>query len=195
VGSYKGERMIAAEQLAKIKLIASDVDGVLTDGSVIYGSADIELKAFNIKDGLGMKLAGLCGLPMVLITGRSSDVVARRAAELNVKVVQGVTDKDAGLRAIATERRLQLEEIAYIGDDLNDLPALRLAGLPIAVGDAVAEVKELAAYITEACGGHGAVREAIEMILKGKGCWEESAEAYLKRVQSAGASHAPRPIV
>jgi 3-deoxy-D-manno-octulosonate 8-phosphate phosphatase (KDO 8-P phosphatase) len=187
--------MVNPEQLQKIKLIASDVDGVLTDGAIIYGNGVTEYKAFNIKDGLGMKLAGWCCLPIVLVTGRNSDAVARRAAELNVKVVQGVTDKDAGLRAIAAERNLRLDEIAFIGDDLNDLPAMRLVGVPVAVADAVQEVKDLAAYTTTARGGHGAMRELVELILKGKGTWGEAVETYLKRIQTAGAAHAPRPIV
>ena len=171
-------------QTAAITLLVCDVDGVLTDGTVIYGDGQQEYKAFNIKDGLAMRLAGWNGLPVVWLTGRSSEAVERRAAELAVQVVQGAADKEAGLRAIAGERGLALSEIAYIGDDLNDLPALRLAGLPIAVADAAPEVRALAAYITRQPGGHGAVREAIELILHGQGRWEAAVENFLAHVKA-----------
>jgi 3-deoxy-D-manno-octulosonate 8-phosphate phosphatase (KDO 8-P phosphatase) len=177
--------MVAAERVAQIKLIVCDVVGVLTDGAVVYGSCNAECKAFNVKDGLGIKLASWNSLPVVLLTARHCEAVARRAAELSVHVVQGVTDKDAGLRTVARERSLSLDEIAYIGDDLNDLPALRLAGMPVAVADAVAEVKAASAYITTTRGGRGAVREVIELILKGQGRWEAAVETYLTRLHAA----------
>ncbi len=171
--------------LETIKLLVTDVDGVLTDGSIIYGNGEVELKAFNIKDGLGMRLAGQSGLPIVLLTGRSSEAVTRRARELGVRVRQGTQDKGAGLRAIAAETGITVEEIAYVGDDLNDLPALRIAGFPVAVADAVPEVLESAAYVTKTAGGHGAIREVIEYILRNQGCWEGAVTAYLDQLYAA----------
>jgi len=177
--------MPVQQQFTRIKLLACDVDGVLTDGTIIYGNGAVELKAFNIKDGLAMKLAGWNALPVVWITGRCSEAVARRAAELDVHVQQGAGDKDAGLRAVADIHGLSLDEIAYVGDDLNDLPALRIAGLPVAVADAVPEVIATAAYVTTAPGGHGAIREVITAILKAQGRWDEAVEVYLARMREA----------
>ena len=174
--------MVPKVMLAGVKLLVCDVDGVLTDSSIIYGSGNMEMKVFNIKDGLAMKLAGWSNLPIVWLTGRSSDAVTRRAADLDIQVYQGAADKDAGLRLLARDMGLSLREIAYIGDDLNDIPALRLAGLPIAVADAVPEVRELASYITQAPGGHGAIRETIELILRGQNRWEAAIQLYLTRL-------------
>ncbi|HEY3379043.1 MAG TPA: HAD hydrolase family protein [Armatimonadota bacterium] len=174
--------MISPHTVQGIKLLVSDVDGVLTDGTIIYGNGGTELKGFNIKDGLAMKLAGWNDLPVVWLTGRCSEAVARRAAELDVAVFQGAQNKDVGLRALAQERGLALAEIAYIGDDLNDIPALRLAGLPLAVADAAPEVKALAGYVTHAVGGQGAIREVIEYILGAQGRWERAVETYIDRI-------------
>ncbi|HEY3418597.1 MAG TPA: HAD hydrolase family protein [Armatimonadota bacterium] len=175
--------MEVEKRLASIKLLACDVDGVLTDGSIIYGSHNMELKVFNIKDGLAMKVAAWSGFPVVWLTGRSSDAVAHRAAELDVQLFQGANDKDAGLRMIAETRGVALEEIAFIGDDLNDLPAQRICGLPIAVADSAPEVLEIAAYVTKATGGHGAIRETIEFILRGQGRWQAAMDNYLGRLR------------
>jgi 3-deoxy-D-manno-octulosonate 8-phosphate phosphatase (KDO 8-P phosphatase) len=173
--------MVSPAQYHSIKVLVCDIDGVLTDGTIIYGDTQLELKAFNIKDGLGMRLAAWNDFPIVWLTGRTSAAVARRGEELGVQVFQGASNKDSGLRAIARERGITLQEIAYIGDDLNDIPALRLAGLPLAVADAVAEVRALAAVVTQATGGHGAIREVIEMILRGQGRWEAAVEVFLAR--------------
>lgn len=170
------------QSIQRIKLLVCDVDGVLTNGTIIYSSGQTETKAFNIKDGLAMKLAGWNDLPIVWLTGRCSEAVTRRAAELDVQLFQGEGNKDAGLRAIAHERGLTLDEIAYIGDDLNDLPALRIAGLPVAVADAAPEVIARAAYVTKALGGHGAVRELIERILRDQGRWERAVDTYIDRI-------------
>jgi len=175
-----------SDKLSAVKLLACDVDGVLTDGSICYGTANAEIKAFNIKDGLGMKLAGWAGLPVVWLTGRVSDAVTHRAVELNVQVFNSVDDKGSGLKAIARSRGVELEEIAYLGDDLNDLPAMRLAGFPVAVADAVPEVIAAAAYVTTNPGGHGAIREVIEMILKAQNRWDAAVEMYVPTAQAAG---------
>ena len=172
-----------AYDFASIRLLVCDVDGVLTDGSVTYGQHGLELKAFNIKDGLAMKLAAWAGLPVVWLTGRTSEAVARRAAELEVEVVQGEGDKARGLQAIARAHAVPLSAIAYVGDDLNDLPALRCAGLPIAVADAAEEVRAVAGYVTRASGGHGAIREIIEAILHAQHRWDEAVDLYLERIR------------
>jgi 3-deoxy-D-manno-octulosonate 8-phosphate phosphatase (KDO 8-P phosphatase) len=181
--------MSIQQQIDPIRLLVCDVDGVVTDGMIIYGSDNMEIKNFNVKDGLAIKLAAWCNLPVVWLTGRSSDAVAHRAAELNVQVFQGSKDKEAGLRNIATELGLELEQIAYLADDINDLPALVLAGLPMAVADAAPEVLAKAAYVTKLPGGHGAVREAIELILRGQGCWDQSVESYLNHLRVAKPAH------
>lgn len=168
--------------LDNIHLLVSDVDGVLTDGSVTYGHEMLELKSFNTRDGLGIKLAGWAGLPIILLTGRKSAAVTRRAEELGVAVMQGAGDKAASLRDISEYYSVPLAEIAYIGDDLNDLPALRIAGVAIAVADAVAEVRMIAHHVTTACGGNGAIREVIEEILQLQGKWETAIEVYLQKI-------------
>lgn len=164
--------------LLKIKLLVTDVDGVLTDGSIIYSSNGSELKAFNIKDGLGIRLAGLAGLTVVILTGRKSEAVHRRAAELGIEVIQGQNDKSTGMREIAEKHRLTYDEVAYIGDDLNDLPAMHLAGYIFAPADAVSDIIEIANCVTDAKGGSGAVREAIEKILKAQNKWEEGKKKF-----------------
>lgn len=154
----------------KIKLLALDVDGVLTDGRIYYGSSGEELKAFNIKDGLGIKLLQRDGIEVAIITGRQSAVVQRRAAELGVKdVIQGQENKLAGLRVLCDQKGLALQECAYMGDDLPDLAAIRAAGLGLSVADAVFTVREAADWISQAAGGEGAVREACERILEARG--------------------------
>jgi len=170
-------------RLSRITLLACDVDGVLTDGSIIYGSGSVELKAFNIRDGIAMKMAWLTRFPVVWITGRKSDAVARRAGELNVQVYQGMADKEVGLQTIAENRKVALEEIAYIGDDLNDIPAMRIAGYPIAVADSAPEMLALAAFVTKAVGGHGAIRETIEHIFRAQGRWDDAVQAYISSLQ------------
>jgi 3-deoxy-D-manno-octulosonate 8-phosphate phosphatase (KDO 8-P phosphatase) len=166
---------------------------VLTDGSITYGSGNLEVKAFNIKDGVAMKMAYLSNFPVVWITGRRSEAVTRRADELNVRVYQGMADKEIGLRTVAEDRGFSLEEIAYIGDDVNDIPALKIAGLPIAVADSAQDVLALAAYVTKAVGGRGAVREVVEMIFHAQGRWDEALEAYLSSLRGVrmpgGKSH------
>jgi 3-deoxy-D-manno-octulosonate 8-phosphate phosphatase (KDO 8-P phosphatase) len=164
--------------LSKIKLLVTDVDGVMTDGSIIYSSNNSELKAFNIKDGLGIRLAGLIGFHVVILTGRKSEAVTRRAAELGIEVVQGQNDKSVGIRQITEKLGLTYDEVAYIGDDLNDLPAMHLAGYIFAPADSVEEIIEIANCVTEAKGGRGAVREAIEKILKSQNKWEEGKKKF-----------------
>ncbi|MBI4641220.1 MAG: HAD-IIIA family hydrolase [Candidatus Tectomicrobia bacterium] len=150
-----------------------DVDGVLTDGQITFDSRGNEFKSFDVKDGQGIALAHQAGLKTAILTGRSSSIVSRRAEELGIKLVfQNVRKKIEVYEQILREQRLKDEEVAYIADDLNDLPLLSRVGLPIAVADAALEVKSRAVLVTKTCGGRGAVREAIESILRAQGKWE-----------------------
>ena len=161
------------EVAKKIRLLAMDVDGVLTNGQIILGNNNMELKAFNVKDGMGITLATKAGLSTILITSRSSEAVRRRAEELGISYfLQGSVDKRGSLMRFLEELQLSPEEVAYVGDDLNDLPPMSIVGLPVAVGDAVDEVKSAALYCCQTPGGGGAIREVVELILKEQGRWE-----------------------
>lgn len=172
--------MLEALQKARdIKLLVLDVDGVLTDGRLWYGNTGEEFKAFNIQDGLGIKLLLGSGVDTAIITGRSSALVARRALELGIRhVVQGREDKLVALEALRATLNLGLEEIAYVGDDLPDLSAIRAAGLGVAVANAVAVVAAQADYKTARNGGEGAVREVCELILQAQGKLDAIVERY-----------------
>lgn len=155
---------------ATVRLLALDVDGVLTDGRIYYGNDGEELKAFNIKDGLGIKLLQSAGVEVAIITGRQSNIVARRARELGIdRVVQGREDKRDALLELCRERELQLQDCAYMGDDLPDLGAINSAGLGMTVADASAAVSRAADWRSSFNGGCGAVREACEYILSARG--------------------------
>lgn len=162
-----------------IKLLALDVDGVLSDGRVIYASDGSELKAFNIKDGLGIKLLQRAGVTVAIITGRRSAVVGRRAAELGIThLIEGRDDKLSALRELSASLGLGLAECAYMGDDLPDLSAIRAAGLGLTVADAAAEVRAAADWCSDAIGGAGAVREACEWLLRQRGAWPSILAAF-----------------
>lgn len=165
--------MSAVQQAAAaVRLLVLDVDGVLTDGRLHYGNDGEELKAFNIKDGLGIKLLRSVGVGVAIITGRESDIVARRARELGIdQVVQGREDKRQALRELCGRDGLMLTECAYMGDDLPDLGAIIDAGLGMTVADASPDVRAAAAWCSVAGGGCGAVREACEFILRARGDW------------------------
>lgn len=150
----------------KIKLIALDVDGVLTDGRIILTSDGDELKCFHAQDGQGIKLAQKAGIRFAFITGRSSKLVNYRARELDInEVYQDVRDKVSVFRGLLHEYELGSEQCAYIGDDVGDLSLLKEVGLAITVADGVKMVKDIADYVTGKEGGRGAVREAIDLIL------------------------------
>jgi len=156
----------------KIKLILLDVDGVLTEGSIIFGESNQELKIFNVQDGVGIKLAQAAGIQIGIVTGRTSEVVKRRADELEIEILyQGQQDKIEAYEQIKNDFCLADDQIAYVGDDLNDIKLLQKVGLSFAVSDACNEVKEVVDYIVKRCGGRGAVREVVEFILKGQGKW------------------------
>ncbi len=161
-------------ELAKpIRLLLSDVDGVLTDGLITIDNAGVESKTFHVRDGLAIKLWQRCGFRFGIITARSSQIVKLRAAELGIDLVrQGATDKLAVAREIMQQLNIQPHEVAYIGDDLPDLTVMAAVGLSIAVADAVSEVRAAAQWTTQVAGGRGAVREAVERLLKAKGSWD-----------------------
>lgn len=162
-----------AEKAKRVRCLVLDVDGVLTDGGIILDGEKGELKTFDVKDGQGIVMARKQGLRVMFLTGRSSAVVSRRAAELAVdRVFQGAGDKGSVLGRLLEEEDLGEEEIAYLGDDLADLPAMRRSGLAGAVGDAVGEVIDGADWVSEASGGRGAVREFVEFVLRSQGLWE-----------------------
>jgi len=154
----------------KIKLVLLDVDGVLTDGRVTYTSNNEELKSFNIKDGLGIKLLQNSGIRVGIITGRQSPMVTRRATELGIDpIIQGREDKADAMAMIASKLELSSDQIAYMGDDLPDLGALKKASLGFAPADAHAEVLAIADWVATQPGGQGAVREMCDQLLKARG--------------------------
>lgn len=172
------ERTIAQRAMS-VELLVLDVDGVLTDGSIIYADNGTELKKFHVRDGSGLKIWEFVGKRAAIITGRTSQVVEVRATELGIKpVVQGARDKLPAYRQILAETGLEPGQVCCIGDDVPDLPLLLHCGLAVAVRDACPEARSAAHYVTEARGGRGAVREAIELILKCQGRWQEVVERF-----------------
>lgn len=167
------------EAAKAIKLLALDVDGVLTDGT-IYIAADGEcFKGFNAKDGMGISCALRNGLEVAIITGRKSEIIHRRAEELGIlTIIEGAKDKREALRSLRRLRGLSVEEVAYVGDDLNDLPAFAESGLTFAPDDAAEDVYDAADIGLENSGGKGAVREAIEYILAAQDKWEKIVASY-----------------
>jgi len=159
----------------RIKILFVDVDGVLTDGHIILNEKGEEIKSFHVKDGLGLKMLMSAGIQVVILTGRASGAVSHRAQELGiVGLYQGSKDKGAVCRQILREKGLEKRVAGCIGDDLPDLAMFREAGLRIAVADAVQEVRQEADFVTCTRGGHGAVREACEWILKRQGDWPKN---------------------
>jgi len=167
------------DNYAQIKLLLLDVDGVLTDGRIVYGSGGQEFKAFDVKDGHGLKLLQRAGIEVGIITGRESEVVSRRAEELGVKYLyQGAKDKLIPYRDILEKSSLRDEEIAYVGDDLVDLPILQRVGFSATVGDAVDEVRGKVCYVASRPGGRGAVREICDHLLRSSGKWSDVTSRY-----------------
>jgi 3-deoxy-D-manno-octulosonate 8-phosphate phosphatase (KDO 8-P phosphatase) len=166
----------------RIRLLLLDVDGVLTDGSIVLLGDGQELKSFHVRDGTAIVLAKREGIEVGLLSGRSSEVTARRASELGISlVVQGETDKRAAFGRILESTGLEAGAVAYMGDDLLDLPVLREAGLSAAPADAVPEVLAEADWISTRPGGRGAVREFVELLLGARGRWEHWARAEATR--------------
>ncbi|HYV39574.1 MAG TPA: HAD hydrolase family protein, partial [Gemmataceae bacterium] len=166
------EMLTLAQRCSPIELLVLDVDGVLTDGRISLAGADVEVKDFHVRDGSGMAVWRNAGKRTAIITGRNSPAVARRAAELRIEfVTQGSADKATALAAILAATGLRPNQAAAVGDDLPDVPVLRAVGLAIAVADACSEARQLAHYVTQNRGGHGGVREAIELIMHCQGIW------------------------
>ena len=165
-----------------IELILSDVDGVLTDGRLVYDNRGIETKQFHVRDGMGIKLWQKAGHRFGIITLRSSQIVRSRAAEMNVEIVrQGAGNKLATLQSILDELGMEAEQACYIGDDLPDLPAMGSVGLGVAVADACEEARLAAHFVTKTPGGHGAVRETVEMILRAQLRWDDLIQPYVSQ--------------
>ena len=153
-----------------LRMLLLDVDGVLTDGGIYLIGQDTEAKRFDVQDGMGITLAKAAGLKVGIVTARSSDAVQRRARELGIEeVIQGASHKGEALDMLLQKSEIAESQAAYIGDDIPDIPILRRVGIPIAVQNAVREVKECSVYVTRASGGNGAVREAIEWLLELRG--------------------------
>ncbi len=162
-----------------IELLILDVDGVLTDGRIIFDSDGRETKQFNAMDGAGMKYFQRVGKHLAIITGRESQVVTHRSAELGVKIViQGAKEKLPAYESVLAELKLTDEQTAVMGDDLPDLPMMLRCGFPIAPANAAEEVRRAAALVTENPGGAGAVRQAVEYILKHTGQWDQILQRY-----------------
>lgn len=161
---------ILKEKAKKVKLFITDVDGVLTDGRIVLGNNGEELKFFHVHDGKGIQLAHEAGIATAIITGRESKLVERRAEELSIKEVhQNIKDKIKVFNDVLDKYNVTAEEVAYIGDDVNDLEILERVGLSFTPANGVKKVKEVVDYITTKEGGQGAVREAIELILEYQG--------------------------
>ena len=172
-----------------VKLIALDVDGTLTDGTLLYSDNDVQTKAFHVADGLGIVMAQAVGLKIAVISGRASRTVERRMTELKITdLVQNCGDKAAALQDLLEKYALRPEEAAYVGDDINDLPAFAVAGVRIAVANAEGVLKAQADWITPRSGGQGAVRDAVDEILRRQGRLDEAVQAYLQAVKPAEAA-------
>jgi 3-deoxy-D-manno-octulosonate 8-phosphate phosphatase (KDO 8-P phosphatase) len=167
------------ERLKNIKLLLLDVDGVMTDGRIIYDSNGVESKFFNVKDGHGIKLLQRAGVEVGIVSGRKSQVVVDRAAELGiVRVFQGALDKLSVYRQIIEDTGYADDQIAFMGDDIIDIPVMRRVGFAAAPADAVAEVIPYAHFVARNRGGWGAVRELCDLILKGQDAWEKVTVKY-----------------
>jgi len=166
-------------KLKKIKLLLLDVDGVLTDGSIIYNDSGEEIKVFNVKDGLGIRFLMEAGIKVCIITGRESNALKHRCKNLGIDLFfQGVKDKGSLLDLVFKQTGATPDETAFIGDDLLDLSIMNMIGTPIAVSDAHDSVIQKASIVTTAKGGKGAIREISEAILRAKGLWENILKRY-----------------
>jgi YrbI family 3-deoxy-D-manno-octulosonate 8-phosphate phosphatase len=171
--------MSLAAACAKIELILSDVDGVMTDGGIHILDDGQQLVKFHIRDGMGVRLWREAGKRFGIVTGRKLESIRRRAADLWMDIVRlGIDDKLPAVDALAAELNITREQICYVGDDLLDLETIRAVGLGVAVADAVEDVRRAARYVTSVPGGQGAAREVVELILKNTGRWDDVLERY-----------------
>lgn len=175
------------ERLKSVKAVLLDVDGVLTDGGIYYDPTGREIKRFHVADGLGIELLRQASIRVAILSGRASEALTRRAAELKIlECYQGVRDKKAQIERLRQQWQLKREELLYVGDDLNDLPAFEAVGVRVAVANSAPELKARADFVTQASGGNGAVREVCEWLLKAQEVWEQTVEAYLQSRREAG---------
>jgi 3-deoxy-D-manno-octulosonate 8-phosphate phosphatase (KDO 8-P phosphatase) len=166
--------MTLDERAARVRLLLFDVDGVLTDGTVMMHGDGSESKSFHIRDGAAVVWAQWCGLRVGLLSARSSAATAQRAAQLAIRlVVQGVASKIEGYEQILAETQFADDAVAYMGDDLLDIPVLRRVGLSAAPADAAPEVRQMVRYVSAAAGGRGAARELVELILRAQRRWDD----------------------
>lgn len=173
-GRTSKEDATSMERAKGIRLLLLDVDGVLTDGRIIFNDEGVESKQFDVKDGHGLKLLMHHGIEIAIISGRTSRVVEHRAADLGIEeVYQGVWDKEGLFLEIIARKDIKPENVAYMGDDIVDVKLLRKVGLAAAPADAVPQAREVAHYVSKRRGGRGAVRELCELILEAKGLWPE----------------------
>jgi 3-deoxy-D-manno-octulosonate 8-phosphate phosphatase (KDO 8-P phosphatase) len=157
-------------RMRRVKMLLLDVDGVMTDGGIILGPGEIEMKRFNTLDGMGITLARAAGLKVGILTGRSSEAVSKRAKELKIDEVQeGSNYKEKGYQEILKKYGLRDEEMAYVGDDVFDIPILKRAGFAVCVASGAEDAKKVSHYVTRRKGGDGAVREVVEMLLEKTG--------------------------
>lgn len=175
--------MTLSERAKRIRAVALDIDGVLTDGRIGYGSGAGEIKFFDVKDGLGIKLLQRAGIKVGVLSGRSSQANRTRIAELGLDfAIEGSHDKGSALEELAAQLGGETSEILFVGDDLVDLPAMRRAGVAVAVGDATAEARQAADLTTQRPGGRGAVREAAEWLLREQGRWDDIVTHYREKL-------------
>ncbi|MBM7118979.1 KdsC family phosphatase [Archangium primigenium] len=173
----KPSRDELTERARRVRVLVFDVDGVLTDGGLYYGDGGELMKRFDVKDGHGLVMARHAGLRTAILTARSSSIVETRGRELGVSVIfQGRKDKTAGFRELLTQLAVAPEECAYMGDDINDLGPLGLAGLSACPADAASEVRQEVHYIARNRGGQGAARELVELCLRATGQWEATVQ-------------------
>jgi 3-deoxy-D-manno-octulosonate 8-phosphate phosphatase (KDO 8-P phosphatase) len=174
-------RAALLSRLKKIRLLVCDVDGVLTDGGIYINGTGDEAKCFSVTDGTGLVLARLAGIQAAFLSGRRSEVITRRARECEVPwVVQGVAEKGPAFERICLTAGVSPQAAVYIGDDLIDLPVFKKAGVAVAVANALPDVKRAAAWVTQSCGGHGAVREVVDRLLRAQGLYAQTVARYLR---------------
>jgi 3-deoxy-D-manno-octulosonate 8-phosphate phosphatase (KDO 8-P phosphatase) len=177
--------VIDTQAARRVRLLGLDVDGVLTNNAVYLGLADgerVEFKQFDIRDGLGIHLARRAGLLVAWISGRFSEATSLRAAELNIDelIQEAAARKVPAMVDLLARRGIGWDEVAFVGDDLSDLPVMRRVALPIAVANAVKEVREAADYVTRSPGGAGAVREVVEVLLRVRDQWDDVLQSYVR---------------
>jgi 3-deoxy-D-manno-octulosonate 8-phosphate phosphatase (KDO 8-P phosphatase) len=171
---------VIEERAKKVRLLILDVDGVLTDGRIVYDNFGDELKFFNVNDGLGIYLLQKAGIKAVIITAKKNRAVVKRARDMRVAAVYSGHHKLNIYEKVLKKFRVKDEEVCFIGDDLLDLPLIKRAGFAVAPPNAIEEIKSISHYITQKYGGKGAVRELAEIILKSQGLWEEVISVYSK---------------